>query len=133
MGPLLKHVSYRYVFPFACLFGIAAAIIFGHIRAIGRRRRARSASLALAKLHGYADFLSSTLGILRTDYGYRWFAFSVFTYGFGNLMIAPVIPIIQVDRLHISTNHIALLANLAQITAALAYFYWGRYVDRTAR
>jgi MFS family permease len=45
-------------------------------------------------------------------------------------MIAPVIPIIQVDRLHISTTHIALLANLAQITAAMAYFFWGRYVDR---
>jgi MFS family permease len=45
-------------------------------------------------------------------------------------MIMPVIPIIQVDKLHISTNHINLLANLTQITAAVAYFYWGRYVDR---
>jgi MFS family permease len=70
------------------------------------------------------------MGILRVDHGYRWFALSVFTYGFGNLMIMPVIPIIQVNKLHISTNHINLLANLAQITAAVAYFYWGRYVDR---
>ena len=45
-------------------------------------------------------------------------------------MIAPAIPIIQVDRLHISTDHIAWLTNLGQITAVLAYFYWGRYVDR---
>jgi MFS family permease len=132
-GPLLKHVSYRYVFPVACLSGIAAAVIFGRVpvpsalemegdkaprRALGETVRAT------------LSYLDSTLRILSTDHGYRWFAFSVFTYGFGNLMIAPVIPIIQVDRLHISTTHIALLANLAQITAALAYFYWGRYVDR---
>jgi MFS transporter, DHA1 family, inner membrane transport protein len=131
VGPLLKQVSYRYVFPVVCLFGIAAAIIFGRIpvpSAIGAERAPRR-SLS-ESFRDTLNFLSSTLGILRTDYGYRWFAFSVFTYGFGNLMIAPVIPIIQVDRLHISTNHIALLANLAQITAALAYFYWGRYVDR---
>ena len=35
----------------------------------------------------------------------------------GSLMTAPAIPFIQVDRLHISTNHMALLANLAQVTA----------------
>lgn len=133
VGPLLKVVSYQYVFPVACLLGIAAAIVFGRIPVPStagltadrapRRRLDES-------FRETFDFLSSSLAILRIDSGYRWFALSVFTYGFGNLMIAPVIPIIQVDRLHISTIHIALLANLTQITAAVAYFYWGRYVDR---
>jgi MFS family permease len=132
-GPLLKQVSYRYVFPAVCLFGMAAAMIFGRIpvpSAMGAAAERPPRRSVAETFRETLSFLSSTMGILHTDHGYRWFALSVFTYGFGNLMIAPVIPIIQVDRLHISTNHIALLANLSQITAALAYFYWGRYVDR---
>jgi len=31
VGPLLKWISYRYVFPVVCLFGIAAACVFGRI------------------------------------------------------------------------------------------------------
>jgi MFS family permease len=141
IGPLLKVVSYRYVFPVTCLFGLAAALVFGRIpvpgpaqplnaegaeEAAGRAPRRGSGEAFRATL----GFLGSTMRIFHTDRGYRWFALSVFTYGFGNLMIVPVIPFIQVDRLHISTNHIALLANLAQIVAAVSYFYWGRYVDR---
>jgi MFS family permease len=132
-GPLLKHVSYQYVFPVTCLFGIAAAIVFGLIPVPSEQETAaeRAPRRPLSEaLRTTAEFLVSTLKILQTDRGYRWFALSVFTYGFGNLMIAPAIPIIQVDRLHISTKNIALLANLAQMTAAGAYFYWGRYVDR---
>jgi MFS family permease len=132
-GPLLKRVSYQYVFPVTCLFGIAAAIVFGLIPVPSEQETAaeRAPRRPLSEaLRTTAEFLVSTLKILQTDRGYRWFALSVFTYGFGNLMIAPAIPIIQVDRLHISTKNIALLANLAQMTAAAAYFYWGRYVDR---
>jgi MFS family permease len=135
VGPLLKRVPYEHVFPVTCLFGIAAALVFGRIpvpseaELVTNRPPRRPIGETLRET---VDFLRSTLGILGTDHGYRWFALSVFTYGFGNLILAPVIPILQVDYLHISTNHIALLANLAQITAALAYFYWGRYVDRNS-
>ncbi len=138
-GPLLKQVSYRYVFPVACLPGIAAALVFGRIPVPSAKlalapRPPRSSSSggypAGESVRETLRFLSSTMGIFRVDPGYRWFALSVFTYGFWNLMIAPAIPFIQVYRLHISTGSIALLANLAQVTAALAYFYWGRYVDR---
>jgi MFS family permease len=132
VGPLLKHISYQFVFPVMCLFGIAAAVVFGRIpvpSAAEAAERAPRRSLGESFQQTWS-FLGSTMGILRVDHGYRWFALSVFTYGFGNLMIMPVIPIIQVNKLHISTNHINLLANLTQITAAVAYFYWGRYVDR---
>ena len=133
IGPLLKVVSYQYVFPVMCLFGLAAALIFGRIpvpseaEAAGERGPRRTLTEAIGET---VHFLLSTLRIFHTDHGYRWFALSVFTYGFGNLMLAPAIPLIQVDRLHISTTHIALLANLAQVTAAVSYFFWGRYVDR---
>jgi MFS family permease len=133
IGPLLKIVSYRYVFTVMCLFGMAASLIFGRVpvpseKGLTAERPPRS-SLS-DSMRATWSFLGSLMSIFRTDHGYRWFALSVFTYGFGSLMTAPAIPFIQVDRLHISTNHMALLANLAQVTAAMAYFYWGRYVDR---
>ncbi len=131
VGPLLKRVPYEWVFPVMCLFGIAAALVFGRIPVpsaadLGERAPRRSLGESLREA---TAFLRGTMGILSSDRGYRWFALSVFTYGFGNLMIAPAIPILQVDRLHIQTDDIAVLAILANVTAALAYFYWGRYVD----
>src|SRR5262249_8539321 len=67
--------------------------------------------------------------ILREDHAYRWFALSVFTYGFGNLLMTPIIPLIQVDQLGMTTTQMSWLANLAQIVAVGAVFYWGRYID----
>ena len=76
-GPLLKWISYRYVFPVMCLFGIAAALVFGRIpvpsaeMAVERASRRSAAEAIRATL----SFLRSTMGILRVDDGYRWFAF----------------------------------------------------------
>jgi MFS family permease len=148
-GPLLESVSYRWVFPIAALYGIAAAWIFSRVpvaengsrldeggdeppgRSAGRRPRLEPGAWNLElQFRQTFTFLWGTLRILRDDHRFRWFALSVFTYGFGNLVLTPVIPIVQVDQLKISTASIALLANISQITAAIAYFYWGRYVDR---
>jgi MFS family permease len=148
-GPLLEYVSYRWVFPIAALYGLAAAWVFSRVpmaengsqpdegmgqppnRALSTRPRrepgARSWELSLRET---LTFLLGTLSILRDDHRFRWFALSVFTYGFGNLVLTPIITIVQVDELKISTASIALLANLSQVVAAVAYFYWGRYVDR---
>jgi MFS family permease len=155
-GPLLERVSYRWVFPIAALYGIAAAWIFSRVpvaenggarcsvlgagldkggptgsqQVPSRPSREPSSEHRAPPFRETFTFLWGTLGILRDDHRFRWFALSVFTYGFGNLMLMPVIPIVQVDQLKISTASIALLANVSQITAAIAYFYWGRYVDR---
>jgi MFS family permease len=155
-GPLLEYVSYRWVFPIAGLYGIAAAWVFSRVPVPengsqlpapgsqpddggnptdvpaerSRLRRETSTGKWQLSFRETATFLWGTLGILRDDHRFRWFALSVFTYGFGNLILTPVIPIVQVDQLKISTASIALLANLSQVTAAVAYFYWGRYVDR---
>ncbi len=67
---------------------------------------------------------------MREDHAYRWFALSVFTYGFGNLLTTPIVPLIQVDELRITKAQLAVLFNLMQGIAILSYFYWGRYVDR---
>jgi MFS family permease len=132
VGPLLEYVSYRWVFPIAGLFGIVSAWIFSQVptQPVSAPTRATNGRRLRATFAETAVFLCDTLGILKEDRAFRWFALSVFTYGFGNLMLAPVVPIVQVDELHISTAMIAVLANISQLVAAAAYFYWGRFVDR---
>ena len=40
----------------------------------------------------------------------------------------PIIPIIQV-KLQMTTSEMSWLANIGQMFAVVAYFYWGRYID----
>lgn len=130
-GVLLTAFGYRAVFPVAALIGIAAALTFGRIHPNEAVPPADPARRSI--LGGAADtgrFVLQTLSILRTDVPYRWFALSVFTYGFGNLLTVPVIPLIQVDVLRINEQQVSILAILTQGVAVLCYFYWGRWVDR---
>jgi MFS family permease len=130
---LLTFVSYRVVFPIAALIGIAAALIFSRINPAEDElvvMPAEKPSPAGGRLRETGRFVWSTLGILRDDQAYRWFALSVFTYGFGNLLTVPIIPIIQVDLLNMDTNQVGLLFNLMQVVAIFGYLYWGRYVDQ---
>jgi MFS family permease len=129
-GLVLEWVSYRWVFPIAALFGIGASIVFSRVPVASTNSDLKvQPSETRAPVRETLRFLWETFGILRHDLRFRWFALSVFTYGFGNLMLMPVIPIVQVDQLGISTGSIASLANLSQVVAAGAYFYWGRYID----
>jgi MFS family permease len=136
-GWFLAHYGYQLVFPVAALVGIAAAFVFARIKpeeddldapeAAGAEPQKASVG---AKVKDTAVFIWSTLGILREDRAFRWFALSVFTYGFGNLLTVPIIPLIQVDELHITKTQLAWMFNLMQVVAIAFYFYWGRYVDR---
>lgn len=131
-GALLAVVGYRIVFPVAALIGVAAALVFSRINphetvAVECGAAPRT---AWESIRGTGAFVWHTLGILREDRAYRWFALSVFTYGFGNLLTVPLIPIVQVNDLRMSPAQLALLANLMQVVAIVAYLLWGRYVDR---
>lgn len=125
VGPLLTVVSFRYVFPIAGMVGVASALTFGTIRTSPvNRDYARSHQKPMLR------FLWSTLRILRDDLNYRWFAISVFTFGFGNLMVMPLYPVYQVDRLHITAAQVAVLASTSTLIWMFSYLYWGKYVDR---
>lgn len=133
-GWLMGFVSYQWVFPFAAVIGIIAAFVFARINPSetagetvdeGGKRPG-----VVEKFRDTASFVWSTLGILREDGAFRWFALSVFTYGFGNLLTVPIIPLVQVDELHITKTQLAVMFNLMQVVAIFFYFYWGRYVDR---
>jgi MFS family permease len=120
-GALLKVISYRYIFPAAGAIGIVAIIQFGRIRV----DEPFAASLPPRR----SEFFKSTLAILAEDRSFRWFAMSVFVYGFANLILTPIYPIFQVDRLHITTVQAAILVNIASIVWMAGVLYWGHYVD----
>jgi MFS family permease len=119
----LSPISYRWIFPVGATFGIASALMFSRIRTSGPSLHEQ------ANKGNVFQFMSSALHILVEDKGFRWFAFSVFAYGFGSLIVAPVYPMFQVDRLHISYGQVAVLTNVMNIVWMLSFVYWGRYVD----
>ena len=123
IAPLLSGLNYRWVFPVGGLFGIVSALVFGTIPTSEPTHEERAAK---RPTH---EFVFSAFAILRENRGFRWFAASVFTFGFGNLILTPIYPIFQVDRLHISTSQAAMLANTTSIIWMGSYLYWGRYVD----
>jgi len=123
-GPLLAKVSFRYIFPIAGLLGVASSIAFGTIKTAPVDPNDPSNHKTPT-----CEFLRATLCILRDDTNYRWFTTSVFIFGFGNLIVAPLYPVYQVDRLHITSTQVAILANTATIVWMLSYLYWGKYVD----
>ncbi|HEU4753881.1 MAG TPA: MFS transporter [Armatimonadota bacterium] len=136
VGWLLTVVSYRMIFPVAAVVGIVSAVIFARIHpgeeaalAEAAGESGESKRSTAESLRETAAFVWNTLGILKSDVSYRWFAFSVFTYGFGNLLNTPILPMIQVNELGISEWQISLLTVASQVAMALSFFYWGRFVD----
>lgn len=124
VGPLLRDDNFRYIFPIAGLIGVGSSIVFGTIRTapVDRSDPANSKQPTW-------EFLKSTVLILRDDVNYRWFAMSVFIFGFGNLIVAPLYPVFQVDQLHIKATEVAILSNVTTVVWMLSYLYWGKYVD----
>jgi MFS family permease len=124
-GRLLDHgVSYKVLFPVAGLLGYAAAYAFSRVRPLA------SAAPPAQEKPTTRQFVAQTVSILRENEPFRWFAFSVFTYGFGNLMLQPLYALYQVDVLHISGTQIANLVNFASLWSILGSFFWGRFMDR---
>ena len=126
VGQLLKHktLDFTHIFPIAGLLGVASALTFGTVRTAPvdpkHPKNQRTSTL---------KFLKDTLAIFHEDRNYAWFALSVFTFGFGNLLVVPLYPVFQVDRLHISAAQVATLSNAATVIWMFSYFYWGKYVD----
>ncbi len=126
VGQLLKRstLGYTHIFPIAGILGVISAFSFGSIKTApvdpDHPDNQRTSTL---------EFLRNTLAIFKADRNYSWFALSVFVYGFGNLLVAPLYPVFQVDRLHISAAQVAFLSNTSTVIWMVSYFYWGKYVD----
>ncbi len=126
-GRLLDHgLTYRQVFPVAGILGMLAAFFFAKVRALP----APTPVAPAAAPPSTAAFVRDTLSVLRDNVPFRWFALSVTTYGFGNLMTGPLYALYQVDVLHIANTQIANLANFGSLMAIAGFFFWGRFMDK---
>ena len=124
-------VPFRYLFPVAGVFGIGAALAFAKVRPLRTARKTVADSEAVKMARpASANFLTDTLSILRHNRPYRFFALSVFVYGFANLMVQPLFGLYQVDILHISSTQIANLVNFGSLCAIGGSFFWGKFMDR---
>ena len=128
-GRLLDHhISYRTLFPVAGVLGVAAALAFSRVRVLPENRPLPSPEPEIKLTN--REFARDTLTILRDNEPYRWFAFSVFTYGFGNLMVVPLYGLFQVDVLRVSNTQVANLANFASLWSIVGFVFWGWLMDR---
>ncbi|MER3473458.1 MAG: hypothetical protein C4335_05365 [Armatimonadota bacterium] len=118
-------VPFRWLFPASTVIGIAAALCFSRVPV----RESAGASEPQTRLSALAFWLE-TVAILKHNKGFRWFAASVMTYGFGNLVAFTLYPLYQVDRLHITNVQVATLTNVASVSSIIAFAYWGHFMDR---
>lgn len=119
-APLLHGHNYRFAFPVAALFGVAAAVVFGRIPTTGA---AGSGGVRLDR------FIRDGIMIVRNDRPFRWFCSGIFVYGFANLLAQPIYVIYQVD-IGVDTTWAGMYSVAAAATMMVAYFYWGRFTDR---
>jgi len=103
--------------------GVSAAWAFGHIRV-------PATALVVARSESARAFFRDTADILRRNPGYRWYAFSVFTFGFGNVIALTLYPIHQVDFFHITNTQVANLQNITSLLTSIGLMFWGSQLDR---
>lgn len=116
-GWLLDIIGYRYLFPIAGIFGVLSGLIFGRIRLreiISKDRR---------------SFLSIWHPLLN-DQDFRNYSLAFFVYGFGNLLIVPLVPIFLVDELYLNYSQVGLLGMINALFWTVFYAVWGRGIDR---
>jgi len=119
-GQLLAHVSYRWVFPGATVFGLLSVAAFARI---GVEAAPETTAPPRARLW-------DAFKVMREDPAFRLYAASFFLFGFGNLIVGPLVPVIQVDELHISSQWVGYLATTSAAFSMVGYLFWGRFLDR---
>jgi MFS family permease len=117
-GLFIDSVPATMVFAAATLISLPGAIAFGQIRhdppAIPtvRHRPSRIAR-----------------DVWR-DHRFRRLLLSFTIFGFGNLMNAALYPILLVDHFNAPNSFVGYMTALQAGSAVIAYFVWGRFIDR---
>jgi len=117
-GLVIDSVPATFVFAAAAIASIPGALAFGRIRhdppavAPPRHRPSRIAR----------DVWS--------DRRFRRLLLSFTIFGFGNLMNAALYPILLVDHFNAPTSFVGFMTALQAGSAVIAYYVWGRFIDR---
>jgi MFS family permease len=119
-GFALARVSFRWAFPMAAAVGLLASMAFSRIGVPAAPEG--PASPRPGMLESYK--------LVRADRTFGLYSTCFYLYGFGNLIMGPVVPVFQVDVLKISPQWVGYLAMVASASSMLGYLYWGRVLDR---
>ena len=110
--------------PATIVFAIAAAISIPGGVAFGKIRHEPSTSPLLRRRP------SQIARDVWRDHRYRRLLLSFTIFGFGNLMNAALYPILLVDHFNAPNSFVGFMTALQSGTAVVAYFLWGRFIDR---
>ncbi len=119
-GTILGRVSFRWVFPFVAVIGLVATLAFARIGVEAAPDQESTDKRSLWESYR----------VVRSDRAFGLYSTCFYLYGFGNLILGPVIPIFQVDELKITPQWVGYLATTASAFGILGYLFWGRVVDR---
>jgi MFS family permease len=123
-GKLLDVAGFRVVFPIAAVAGVVASWIFGQIP------YPRPAVSGVGAIPKPISPLRDLVRMIRSDRRFRHYETGVFLFGFGNLMMLPLIPILLVDRFHVSNFFVGQLAFATALTRVAFLYFWGHQIDR---
>lgn len=119
-GIVLAHWSFREVFPLVAVVGVLSMVAFSRL---GVTAAPGEASLPQLRLR-------DTFAIIKQDQTFKLYCACFYLYGFGNLITGPVVPVVQVDQLHITSQWVGYLATAGAASSIIGYLYWGRVLDR---
>ncbi len=117
-GIFIDFIAATIVFAAAALISMPGAIAFFWIRDEGRtatqgRRNTFTVAREIWQDRRYRQLLSANT-----------------VFGLGNLMNVAIVPIMLVDHFDAPNSFVGGLAALASVTAAGAFIFWGRLIDR---
>lgn len=116
---------YRYLFPFAAVFGVLSALEFGRIKmecGIDIIKKCENHKERMVTLsHLAAPFKNSA---------FRWFLASYSMFEFGLLLSLPVFPLVLVDEVHIPNVIAGIYGSIVASFGLAGFFFWGRFIDR---
>jgi MFS family permease len=119
VGLALDQVGYRVVFPLCGLIGILGALVF-------YRMRVNEAALHFRQSRQFRGLWN----ILARDRRFAIYLVSLTLFGLSSLIPSALLPLVQVDRLHLSYTELGWLTLATSITRLISYVVWGRTIDR---
>lgn len=122
-GKLLDSLGYRVMFPAAAVIGVLSSLAFWRIKEPRIDSMPHSAATRPAGLR-------EQLGVLIRDRVFLMWEIGFTVFGFGNLFLAPVLPVFQVRHLGLSNTQISMIAMCWTLSWLVAYPFWGTFIDR---
>ena len=117
-GLFIDSVPATMVFAVATIASLPGAIAFGWIR--------HDPPAIPPVRHRPSQIARDVWG----DHRYRRLLLSFTVFGFGNLMNAALFPILLVDHFNAPNSFVGFMTALQAASAIIAYFVWGRFIDR---